>query len=93
MLRRGAMLATRAAAAGTVAGGSYVTYLFQTDEGTRRALTVYASFLPVVFEYRFATPHCNRWRRHILRRPPPPAPRPTPGRRPLLRTAAQRCVR
>ena len=52
MLRRGAGLATRAAAAGTLAGGSYAAYLFQTDEGSRRALTVYASFLPVVAQYR-----------------------------------------
>ena len=52
MLRQAVGIVSKAAAAGTLAGGSYTAYLFQTDEGTRRAITVYASFLPVVAQYR-----------------------------------------
>ena len=49
MLRVGARLA----GTGALAGGGYVTFLCQTDEGSRRALTAYAAFLPVVAHYRF----------------------------------------
>ena len=38
--------------AGSIAGGAYAGYLYNTDEGSRRVLTVYAYGLPVVAAYR-----------------------------------------
>lgn len=34
-------------------GGCYAAYLYQTDEGTRRAIKAYSVFCPVVLHYRF----------------------------------------
>ena len=44
--------AAKLAAAGTAAGGTYLGYLYNTDEGSQRVMTVYAKFLPVVMHYR-----------------------------------------
>jgi aarF domain-containing kinase len=37
----------------TVGGGGYVAYLYETDEGTNRAIRAYSALVPVVLHYRW----------------------------------------
>lgn len=39
--------------AALAASGGYGTYLYQTDEGTRRAMTAYQTFVPTALQYRW----------------------------------------
>jgi len=45
--------AAKATGGAIVASGAYCTYLYQTDEGTRRAIKAYSTFVPAVLHYRW----------------------------------------
>lgn len=53
MAGRVARLVLGGSCAGVLGTAAYATYLYQTDEGTRRAFRVYAQFGPVVLHYRW----------------------------------------
>ena len=53
MLRPVLQATAKAAGLVTATSAGYVTYLYQTDEGTRRAITAYSAFVPVVLHYRW----------------------------------------
>ena len=48
-----AMSPFRIASGVAAAGGAYATYLYQTNEGTRRAVIAYSTFLPIIARYRY----------------------------------------
>ena len=56
----------RAAATAALGSGAYVAYRYQTDDGVRRAMTLYGSIGPVVVHYRLveakqlAWPHATK---------------------------------
>jgi predicted unusual protein kinase regulating ubiquinone biosynthesis (AarF/ABC1/UbiB family) len=52
MLRRLARVGSRVTGAGLAAGGCYGFYLYETDEGSARAIQVYGTMVPVVLNYR-----------------------------------------
>ena len=53
-LKLGAKISGGALGLGSAGSVGYGTYLYETDEGTRRAIKAYSSFVPVVLHYRFA---------------------------------------
>ena len=61
MIRRLAVGGARATVVAAGGGASYAAYKYQTDEGSRRAMTVYASFIPVVLHYRFVQTKHRVW--------------------------------
>lgn len=52
MLRSAARLGAKVTGAGLAAGTAYGTYLYETDEGSERAIRAYATMVPVVLNYR-----------------------------------------
>lgn len=54
MLRSAAKIGAKISGAGVVAGVGYGAYLYETDEGSERAIRAYSTMVPVVLHYRLA---------------------------------------
>ena len=53
MLRRALKVGSRTTGAAVVGGVAYGSYLYETDDGTKRMVKAYSTFVPVVLHYRW----------------------------------------